>query len=124
MVKIIVAIYKKKEIILISRIFLQYFDFTNFFYFSGHIEIVKLFIPFTYAKNIPLEDHRGNTPFDLSAKEGHTDIAKLLLRQMIDNSKRPERELHDYLKFLHHTYTVDGRHDIASLILGPNHLQH
>ena len=109
---------------MISRIFLQYFDFRNFFYFSGHIEIVKLFIPFTYAKNIPLEDHRGNTPFDLAAKEGHTDIAKFLLRQMIDNSKMPERELHDYLKFLHHTYTVDGRHDIASLILGPNHLQY
>ena len=108
---------------MISRIFLQYFDFTIFlffiFYFSGHIEIVKLFIPFTYAKNIPLEDHRGNTPFDLAAKEGHTDIAKLLLRQMIDNSKMTEREMHDYLKFLHHTYTVDGRHDIASLIVGP-----
>ena len=105
---------------MISRIFLQYFDFTNFFFhFPGHIEIVKLFIPFTYAKNIPLEDHRGNTPFDLAAKEGHTDIAKLLLRQMIDNSKMPEREMHDHLKFLHHTYTVDGRHDIASLIVGP-----
>ena len=90
-----------------------------FFHFSGHIEIVKLFIPFTYAKNIPLEDHRGNTPFDLAAKEGHTDIAKLLLRQMIDNSKMTENEMHDYLKFLHHTYTVDGRHDIASLIVGP-----
>ena len=37
---------------------------------------------------------------------------------------RDENEMHDYLKFLHHTYTVDGRHDIASLILGPNHLQH
>ena len=87
------------------------------FTFSGHIEIVKLFIPLTYAKNIPLEDHRGNTPFDLAAKEGHTDIAKLLLGQMIDNSKMPKREMDDYLKFLHHSHKTDGRHDIASLIL-------